>query len=65
MLICFVSDVNLTGGDMSYLIHEGAKVKCEVTKISSGRQKRIWQKRLDSQNIPNFVAQIVYIGGGR
>ena len=50
---------------MSYLIHEGIKVKCEITKISSGRQKKMWQTRLDSQNIPNYLAQIVYIGGGR
>ena len=60
-----VSGVNLTGGDMSYLISEGTKVKCELAEISSGRQKKMWQTRLDSKNIPNYVAQIVYIGGGR
>ena len=50
---------------MSYLINEGTKVKCELAEISSGRQKKMWQTRLDSKNIPNYVAQIVYIGGGR
>lgn len=61
----YVPGVNLTGGDMSYLIHEGAKVKCELSEISSVRQKRVWQTRLGSKTVPNYLAQIVYIGGGR
>ena len=49
---------------MSYLLHEGIKVKCEITEMT-GKQKKMWQTRLGSKTIPNYLAQLVYIGGGR
>ena len=64
MIILTVSGVNLTGGDMSYLLHEGIKVKCEISEIA-GKAKKMWQTRLGSKTIPNYLAQLVYIGGGR
>lgn len=61
----YLFDINITGGDMSHLLWESVKVKCEITEIHSSSQKKVWQTRLNTMNIPRYVANLVYIGGGR
>jgi hypothetical protein len=56
--------VPITNGDLRYLINENDKVFVEVTDLL-GKEKKKWQSRLGSQNIPKFIASLVYIGGGR
>lgn len=54
----------ITSGDLRYVINENDKVFVEVTDLL-GKEKKKWQNRLGSQNIPKFIASLVYIGGGR
>lgn len=60
----YIWNVPITSGDLRYVINENDKVFVEVTDLL-GKEKKKWQSRLGSQNIPKFIASLVYIGGGR
>jgi hypothetical protein len=60
----YIWNVPITNGDLRYVINENDKVFVEVTDLL-GKEKKKWQSRLGSQNIPKFIASLVYIGGGR
>ena len=45
-------------------MNESDKYFVEVTDLV-GKEKRKWQTRLGTDNIPKFIASMVYVGGGR
>jgi len=62
---CFyVWNVSIGEGDLSYLINDNDKYFVEVTDLV-GKEKRKWQTRMGTENIPKYIATLVYIGGGR
>ena len=60
----YLWNVSLKKGDLSYVMSENDKYFVEVTDLV-GKEKKNWQARLGSANIPKFIATIVYVGGGR
>ena len=60
----FIWNVQITDGDLNYVLQENDKVFVEVVDLM-GKEKKKWQNRLGSLNIPKFIATLVFIGGGR
>ena len=60
----YIWNIPITNGDLRYVINEHDKVFVEVTDLI-GKERKKWQSRLGTQNIPKFIASLVYIGGGR
>jgi len=60
----YLWNIHISKGDLSYLMNESDKYFVEVTDLV-GKEKRKWQTRLGTDNIPKFIATMVYVGGGR
>jgi hypothetical protein len=60
----YIWNVPIGEGDLAYLINENDKYFVEVTDLV-GKEKRRWQTRMGTENIPKYLATLVYIGGGR
>jgi len=60
----YLWNVSHEKGDLSYVMNENDKYFVEVTDLI-GKEKRKWQSRLGAENIPKFIATLVYVGGGR
>ena len=60
----YLWNVQMSKGDLNYVMSENDKYFVEVTDLI-GKEKKKWQTRLGTLNIPKFIATIVYVGGGR
>ena len=60
----YIWNVPIGEGDLAYLVNDTDKYFVEVTDLV-GKEKRRWQTRMATENIPKLIATLVYIGGGR
>ena len=60
----YLWNVLMENGDLSYVMSEHDKYFVEFTDLI-GKEKKKWQTRLGTTNIPKFIATIDYVGGGR
>ena len=60
----YIWNVQISNGDLNYVLQENDKVFVEVADLM-GKDKKKWQSRLGSVQVPKFVATLVFIGGGR
>merc|ERR1712013_753880 len=60
----YIWNVQLANGDLNYVMQENDKVFVEVADLL-GKEKKKWQNRLGSTQVPRFIASLVFVGGGR
>ena len=60
----YIWNVAIANGDLNYVLQENDKVFVEVVDLL-GKEKKKWQNRLGSTQVPKFIATLVFIGGGR
>ena len=60
----FIWNVQITNGDLNYVLQENDKVFVEVVDLL-GKEKKKWQNRLGSPQVPKYIATLVFVGGGR
>jgi len=60
----YIWNVQLASGDLNYVLQENDKVFVEVADLL-GKEKKKWQSRLGSVQVPRFIASLVFVGGGR
>lgn len=60
----YIWNVQITNGDLNYVLQENDKVFVEVVDLL-GKDKKKWQNRLGSTQVPKFIATLVFVGGGR
>ena len=60
----YIWNVQISNGDLNYVLQENDKVFVEVVDLL-GKDKKKWQNRLGSVQVPKFIATMVFVGGGR
>ena len=60
----YIWNVQITNGDLNYVLQENDKVFVEVVDLL-GKEKKKWQNRLGSPQVPKYIATLVFVGGGR
>ena len=60
----YIWNVPISNGDLNYVLQENDKVFVEVVDLL-GKEKKKWQSRLGTTQVPKFIATLVFVGGGR
>merc|ERR1719471_1869497 len=60
----YIWNVQISNGDLNYVLQENDKVFVEVVDLL-GKEKKKWQNRLGSPQVPKYIATLVFVGGGR